>query len=71
MVLKIFFLLQNIKFSLERSGAGVFRVSPSGQVLLDYQLDYEDIQEYQLKIYVTDGQYVSIEIWKRFHNLLA
>ncbi|CAL4068557.1 unnamed protein product, partial [Meganyctiphanes norvegica] len=48
---------QDITFSLERDGDGVFRISPSGQVLLDYQLDYETQQDYSLKVYVTDGEF--------------
>ncbi|XP_042230925.1 protocadherin-7-like isoform X2 [Homarus americanus] len=48
---------KNIKFSLERDGDGVFRISPSGQILLDYDLDFETKQEYNLKVYVNDGEF--------------
>lgn len=48
---------KNIQFSLERDGDGVFRISPSGQILLDYDLDFETNQEYNLKVYVTDGEF--------------
>ncbi|XP_069959910.1 protocadherin-16-like isoform X1 [Cherax quadricarinatus] len=48
---------KNIRFSLEKDGDGVFRISPSGQILLDYDLDYETKQEYDLKVYVMDGEF--------------
>nr|XP_045622180.1 protocadherin-16-like [Procambarus clarkii] len=48
---------KNIRFSLEKDGDGVFRISPSGQILLDYDLDFETKQEYDLKIYVNDGEF--------------
>ncbi|XP_068241114.1 protocadherin beta-6-like [Palaemon carinicauda] len=46
---------KDIRFSLEKNGDGVFRISNSGQILLDYELDFEEQQEYNLEIYVTDG----------------
>lgn len=53
-------MAQNIRFNMEKDGDGVFRISPSGQILLDHELDYESAQEYNLKIYVSDGEFVSI-----------
>ncbi|XP_066940090.1 protocadherin-16 [Macrobrachium rosenbergii] len=50
-------LEKGIRFSLERGGDGVFRISPSGQILLDHELDFEEQQEYNLKVYVTDGTF--------------
>lgn len=58
-------LLQNIRFSLERNGDGVFGISSSGQIILEFELDYELKQEYNLRIYVTDGEFVS-----RRHDVL-
>lgn len=60
---------QNIKFSLEKNGEGVFRISPSGQVLLEHELDFEKQQEYNLEIYVTDGNFVSIHQMARWTTL--
>lgn len=51
--------LQNIRFSLERNGDGVFGISSSGQIILEFELDYELQQEYNLHIYVSDGEFVS------------
>ncbi|XP_050718235.1 cadherin-8-like isoform X2 [Eriocheir sinensis] len=48
---------KDIKFSLERNGEGVFRISPSGQILLEHELDFEKQQEYNLEVYVTDGNF--------------
>ncbi|KAK3854569.1 hypothetical protein Pcinc_038963 [Petrolisthes cinctipes] len=46
---------ENIKFQLERDGDGVFRITPSGQIMLQHQLDFETQQEYNLNVYVSDG----------------
>lgn len=59
-LLLLFLFPQDIKFSLERNGEGVFRISPSGQILLEHELDFEKQQEYNLEVYVTDGNFVSI-----------
>ncbi|KAK8391903.1 hypothetical protein O3P69_017490 [Scylla paramamosain] len=48
---------EDIHFSLERNGDGVFRISPSGQIILDHELDFERKQEYTLEVYVTDGNF--------------
>ena len=55
------YCLQSVRFRLSDSGGGVFRITNTGQVLLDSNLDFEEShsQEYRLKIYVTDGKYVS------------
>ncbi|XP_042865252.1 protocadherin Fat 1-like isoform X2 [Penaeus japonicus] len=47
----------NIRFSLERNGDGVFGISSSGQIILEFELDYELQQEYNLHIYVSDGEF--------------
>ncbi|XP_076032674.1 protocadherin Fat 4-like Cad96Ca isoform X2 [Oratosquilla oratoria] len=46
---------KNVRFRLENDEAQKFRVSPTGQVLLDKALDFEAQQEYNLRIVVTDG----------------
>ncbi|XP_047488094.1 protocadherin Fat 1-like [Penaeus chinensis] len=47
----------NIRFRLERNGDGVFGISSSGQIILEFELDYELKQEYNLLIYVSDGEF--------------
>ncbi|KAK4289832.1 hypothetical protein Pmani_037225 [Petrolisthes manimaculis] len=46
---------ENIKFELCGDGDGVFRVTPTGQIMLQHPLDFETQQEYSLHVYVSDG----------------
>lgn len=62
----LFLLPQDIKFSLERNGEGVFRISRSGKIILDHELDFEKQQEYNLEVYVTDGIFVSMVLCMDF-----
>ncbi|KAF2362253.1 Cadherin [Trinorchestia longiramus] len=50
---------ENIRFRLDDSARGVFRISQSGQVRLETKLDFEELhhQEYDFTISVTDGEY--------------
>ena len=64
------FASQSVRYRLE-NGFGLFRISDSGQVILDANLDYdtEDSRQYHVRIYVTDGTYVSdgIEDSRQYH----